>query len=78
MRHEEIPMSCGQRRGEMAKFYRIILPETKPVALKAISTMMEQGTLRQSSASRLFQDLWNEPNEYFANIRETWRAKRAE
>jgi hypothetical protein len=37
--------------------------------------MMDMGTLRQSSATRLLQDLWQDPGEYFANIRETWRAK---
>jgi hypothetical protein len=73
--HEAIPMDHGQRRHELTKFYRILVPETRETARKALSNMMDMGTLRQSSATRLLQDLWQDPGEYFANIRETWRAK---
>lgn len=78
MRHEEIQMSCGQRRQEAAKFFRIVVPETRPVAQRAISTMLEMGTLRQSSTTRLVQDLWNTPDEFFSDIRKTWRSKAAD
>ncbi|QJD54002.1 hypothetical protein SEA_GALACTICA_55 [Streptomyces phage Galactica] len=78
MRHEEIPMSCGQRRQEAARFFRIVVPESRPQAQRALCTMLEMGTLRQASATRLFQDLWNTPDEFFSNVRETWRAKRSE
>lgn len=69
-------MSFEQRRHEAAKFFRIIVPETRPIAQHAISDMLAMGTLRQSSANRLFEDLWNTPDEFFADIREAWRAKR--
>jgi hypothetical protein len=78
MNHEGIPMSHAQRRAELTRFYRIVVPETRPTARTALSNMLDMGTLRQSSATRLLQDFWQEPDEYFSNICETWRAKRAE
>lgn len=75
IRQESIPMTYQQRRHEYAKFFRIVVPETRPTAQRALSDMMDMGTLRQSSASRLFQDLWNTPDEFFADVREAWRAK---
>lgn len=72
--HEQVPMTHRERRRELIKFYRVLVPETRETARVALASMLEMGTLRQSSATRLFQDLWQDPEGYFSNIRETWRA----
>ncbi|AZS06696.1 hypothetical protein HOU95_gp111 [Streptomyces phage Hiyaa] len=70
-----LPMTDGERRADLARLFRIVIPETREVARTALANMLEMGTLRQSSATRLFQDLWQDPADYFSNIRETWRAR---
>lgn len=76
--HEAIPMTHKERRRELIRFYRLMVPETQETARIALANMMEMGTLRQSSATRLLQDLWQDPADYFSNIREAWRARPVE
>lgn len=78
MRHEALPLTPAERKAELYRLYRLIVPETNEVARNALSNMLASGTLRQSSATRLLQSLWQDPTEYFSDIREAWRAQRAD
>lgn len=75
MRHESLPLTPAERKAELFRYYRVLVPETREVARIALSNMMIEGTLRQSSATRLLRDLWQDPSEYFSDIRTAWKAK---
>lgn len=60
MKHEALPHA--EHAIVNQKFWHLVVPEIRPgSAFRAISNMLADGTLRQSSATRLFQDLWRVP-----------------
>lgn len=72
MMHESLPHSEHVKIN--GKFWRIVVPEIRPSAMRVLSTMLKDNTLRQSSASRVFQDLWNFPDVVFVNRPRNWPA----
>jgi len=76
MRHEALPHHEHRRTNQ--QFWRLLVPEIRFPAFRAMNTMLADGTLRQSSATRLLRDLWNTPDEYFDDTTRNWRAKPVE
>lgn len=56
------------------RFWPIIVPSINFPAFRALNGMMAQGTLRQSSATRLFEDLWSD-GSVFDDTNRNWRVK---
>lgn len=56
------------------KFWPIIVRQTNFPAFRALNGMMSMGTLRQSSATRLFEDLWSD-GSLFDDTNRNWRVK---
>lgn len=57
-----------------ARFWPIIVPMINFPAFRALNTMSEQGTLRQSSATRLLKDLWSD-GSLLDDTNRNWRVK---
>lgn len=72
MRHEALPHA--EHAEVNARFWRVIVPMINFPAFRAINTMLDQGTLRQSSASRLLQDLWSESSTLYDDTQRAWRS----
>lgn len=70
MKHEALPHA--EHAQVNRKFWHQVIPEVRLSAMRAAGTLLEDGTLRQSSASRLFQDLWNFPDVVFVNRPRNW------
>ncbi len=72
MRHEALPHPEHHEVNQ--RFWRMVVPSINFPAFRALNTMLEQGTLRQSSASRLLQDLWSD-GSMFDDTNRNWRVK---
>lgn len=72
MRHEALPHAEHVQVNE--RFWRVIIPMINFLAFRAMNTMLEQGTLRQQSATRLLQDLWAEQSTFYDDTQRAWRA----
>lgn len=62
MKHEALPHHVHVVVNQ--SFWRIVVPEVQMTAFRALGNMLEAGTLRQQSASRLLQDLWAKPSVF--------------
>lgn len=72
MKHEALPHSEHQPNNE--QFWPIVVPQVNFPAFRALNNMLDMGTLRQESASRLFQDLWSD-GSLFNDTNRNWRVK---
>lgn len=72
MKHEALPHAEHQEVN--ARFWRVVVPQMNFPAFRALNTMLAQGTLRQSSATRLLQDLWSD-SSVFNDTNRNWRVK---
>ncbi|QNJ57660.1 hypothetical protein SEA_KEANU_55 [Streptomyces phage Keanu] len=72
MKHEALPHSEHAEVNE--RFWPIIVPQINFPAFRAMNTMLKEGTLRQSSAARLEQDLWSD-GSLFDDTNRNWRVK---
>ena len=57
-----------------ARFWPVIVRQINFPAFRALNSMMNMGTLRQSSATRLFEDLWSD-GSLFNDTDRNWRVK---